>query len=194
MLSGFAVVLVFSTMMPVILVWGLMFLGVRYLCDRYNLTRVHQRDVISHGEIRYTLVSILYQCLCLYQLAMASFFSIKKRMTLLTICACAFLFSLYLLVLHWREAAKRERRSSQLQHPDADTDTETMSSVTSSSTAVVSPELEVELKAAFKRDYCRPMRHAKLRDPNTFDDRPTPNSVGGLNTSAASSNGIYEML
>lgn len=99
----FAMVLIFSTSVPLILPFGTLFFGIKYLVDKYNLVYVYPMEFDYHGSIaRKSIITYLVFAIFLYQLVMSSFFlvagSLHQAMWLTMLCLSivSFMFFLYL--------------------------------------------------------------------------------------------------
>eukprot|EP00249_Psilotum_nudum_P010487 c22568_g1_i2 orf=495-3113(+) len=79
-LTIFALVLIYSTFVPVIVPIGALYFGYRYIVDKYNFLfvyRVRGFPATNDGKLMGTVLRVMRVCIVLYLLAMLLFFSVR---------------------------------------------------------------------------------------------------------------------
>lgn len=69
--------LLFSTLVPIISVFGCLYFLIKYLVDKNNLLFVYSKTYESGGHIRKCVKHYLFFNLVLYLIVMASFYGLK---------------------------------------------------------------------------------------------------------------------
>ncbi|KAJ7547653.1 hypothetical protein O6H91_08G096700 [Diphasiastrum complanatum] len=76
----FAMVLIYSTFAPIVLPFGALYFGYRYIVDKYNFLfvyRVRGFPVANDGKLMGTVLRLMRVSMCLYLVAMLLFFSVR---------------------------------------------------------------------------------------------------------------------
>lgn len=79
MITAFAIVIMFSSTIPLVTVSGLLFFLIRHFVDGLNLLTVHKKEIESTQGLVTRVLFALHCCVLLYQLAMFGFFMIHGR-------------------------------------------------------------------------------------------------------------------
>ncbi len=79
MIAAFAIVIVFSSTIPLVTVSGLVFFLIRHFVDGVNLLTVHRKEMESSQGLITRVLFALHCCVLLFQLAMFGFFMIHGR-------------------------------------------------------------------------------------------------------------------
>jgi len=66
----YSVVLIFSTVAPLITVFGALYFGIKYLIDKYNLLYIYPNEYKGQGRLYTRIVSLKYIGMVISQLIM----------------------------------------------------------------------------------------------------------------------------
>jgi hypothetical protein len=98
-ISMLTIVLTFSTVVPVILPIGALYMWMQHIVDKYSLLYVRPR-IKGRGSIARTCTHATLSCLIIYQAAMAGFFIVRGT-KLQSSCVLILLMFTYILSLWW---------------------------------------------------------------------------------------------